>query len=68
MKLNLARLLLFALSLGFVRMNAEAEENKDEARFLSNVRQLIFEGRRSGEGYFSLCVSTANSRLSDERL
>src|SRR5712692_11390881 len=24
-----------------------------EARFLSNVRQLTFEGRRSGEGYFS---------------
>jgi Tol biopolymer transport system component len=24
-----------------------------EARFLSNPRQLIFEGRRSGEGYFS---------------
>ena len=53
MKLNLTRLLLFALSLGFVCVNAEAEENKDEARFLSNVRQLIFEGRRSGEGYFS---------------
>lgn len=25
----------------------------DEARFLSNTRQLIYEGRRSGEGYFS---------------
>ena len=24
-----------------------------EARFLSNTRQLIFEGKRSGEGYFS---------------
>ncbi|MSU61186.1 MAG: M28 family peptidase [Pedosphaera sp.] len=24
-----------------------------EARFLSNTRQLIFDGRRSGEGYFS---------------
>lgn len=24
-----------------------------EARFLSNIRQLTFEGRRSGEGYFS---------------
>src|SRR5438876_6401869 len=53
MRLNLARLLLFALSLGFVQIKAEAEANKDEARFLSNVRQLIFEGRRSGEGYFS---------------
>src|ERR1700730_475312 len=53
MKLNFARPLFFALSLGVVGMNAEADENKDEARFLSNVRQLIFEGRRSGEGYFS---------------
>jgi len=25
----------------------------NEARFLSHTRQLIFEGRRSGEGYFS---------------
>lgn len=25
----------------------------DESRFLSNVRQLTFEGRRAGEGYFS---------------
>lgn len=25
----------------------------DEAKFLSNTRQLIFEGKRSGEGYFS---------------
>ena len=24
-----------------------------EARFLSNIRQLTFEGRRGGEGYFS---------------
>jgi hypothetical protein len=32
MKLNFARLLLFAISLGFLRMNAEAEENKDEWR------------------------------------
>src|SRR5438132_316261 len=53
MRLNLARLLLFALSLGFVQIKAEAEANKDEARFLSHTRQLIFEGRRSGEGYFS---------------
>src|SRR5262245_29194872 len=31
---------------------AEANRN-DEAQFLTNVRQLIYEGRRSGEGYFS---------------
>lgn len=50
---NLLRLLLFTLNLGFVCLKTGAEENKDEARFLSNVRQLVFEGRRSGEGYFS---------------
>ncbi|MEW8300806.1 MAG: hypothetical protein AB2712_18350, partial [Candidatus Thiodiazotropha sp.] len=26
---------------------------EEEARLLSNVRQLTFEGRRAGEGYFS---------------
>ena len=30
-----------------------ASDNAGEARFLSQTRQLIFEGRRSGEGYFS---------------
>jgi len=30
-----------------------AVEAPTEARFLANTRQLIFEGRRSGEGYFS---------------
>ena len=25
----------------------------DESRFISNARQLIYEGKRSGEGYFS---------------
>jgi Tol biopolymer transport system component len=30
--------------------NNDAEQ---EALFLSNIRQLVFEGRRSGEGYFS---------------
>ncbi len=53
MKLQLLTLVLVAIGLGFVRIDAEAEENKEEAQFLSNVRQLIFEGRRSGEGYFS---------------
>jgi Tol biopolymer transport system component len=32
---------------------ASDEKTQGEARFLSNARQLIFEGRRSGEGYFS---------------
>ncbi len=53
MKRNFARWLVVALSCVFVPVRAEAEENKDETRFLSNARQLIFEGRRSGEGYFS---------------
>ncbi len=55
MKLKLPTLVLLVLGVGFVFvcLKAEAEENKEEARFLSNVRQLIFEGRRSGEGYFS---------------
>src|ERR1700693_4632264 len=30
-----------------------ADDPAQESRFLTNTRQLIFEGRRSGEGYFS---------------
>src|SRR5262245_37748990 len=30
-----------------------AAESGTEAAFLSHTRQLIYEGRRSGEGYFS---------------
>ena len=32
---------------------ADTTNSVRESQFLSNVRQLIFEGRRSGEGYFS---------------
>jgi Tol biopolymer transport system component len=32
---------------------AQTNNAPGEAQFLSNIRQLIFEGRRSGEGYFS---------------
>lgn len=53
MKHNFRNLFLSALCLGVVRANAAPDEAKDEARFLSNVRQLVFDGRRSGEGYFS---------------
>ena len=53
MKLESAKLFLFAFAFGFVCLDAGAEENKEEVRFFSNARQLIFEGRRSGEGYFS---------------
>lgn len=31
----------------------EAERARDESRLLERVRQLTFEGRRAGEGYFS---------------
>src|SRR5437868_14420406 len=30
-----------------------ADEPAQEGRFISNARQLVFEGKRSGEGYFS---------------
>ncbi len=41
------------LSACLIWTNAVAQETKDESRFLSNTRQLTFEGRRSGEAYFS---------------
>src|SRR4029079_9130647 len=53
MKAHLTRLLLVAFSLNFGVVRAKAEVNKDEEQFLSNIRQLILEGRRSGEGSFS---------------
>ncbi|MCG8604691.1 M28 family peptidase [bacterium] len=34
-------------------LSAEDDRDYDEANFLSNTRQLIFDGKRSGEGYFS---------------
>jgi Tol biopolymer transport system component len=34
-------------------IGAQPGETNSEPRFLSNTRQLTFEGRRSGEGYFS---------------
>src|SRR5947209_7067519 len=37
---------------GFLLSAAEGSGH-EEARFLSNIRQLTFEGNRSGEGYFS---------------
>ncbi|PZR75452.1 MAG: peptidase M28 [Chthoniobacterales bacterium] len=47
-----SRLLISFLFLAFVAP-AFADEAAQESRFLTNTRQLIFEGRRSGEGYFS---------------
>lgn len=40
------RLILFALALCITAAHA------DEASFITNARQLIYEGKRSGEGYF----------------
>ena len=44
---------LLALLVLLVASRSFAGDEAQESRFLTNVRQLIFEGRRSGEGYFS---------------
>src|SRR5436309_10262984 len=43
---------LLGLAVGLAAQPARTH-SLGEARFLSNIRQLTFEGRRSGEGYFS---------------
>ena len=40
------------LLLTLLAATAFADEAANEARFITNARQLIYEGRRSGEGYF----------------
>lgn len=45
--------LLFVWMAGAAAAPAGDSNALAEARFLSNTRQLTFEGRRSGEGYFS---------------
>ena len=40
--------LVFALTASGVRAGSN-----EEAKFIGNARQLVFEGKRSGEGYFS---------------
>src|SRR3979409_2658761 len=48
------RLRLLALLLVIAQATAfGADDSAQEKRFLSNPRQLVFEGKRSGEGYFS---------------
>jgi Tol biopolymer transport system component len=51
------RTAVFSLTLGLWAIAPAAVGSSSpashEARFLSRTRQLIFEGRRSGEGYFS---------------
>ncbi|MBI4662529.1 MAG: M28 family peptidase [Verrucomicrobia bacterium] len=51
------RILAKALFLGCLSLATQLSvanaKPENEAQFLANTRQLIFEGRRSGEGYFS---------------
>ena len=44
---------LISFALAFAASAFAADDPAQEARFINNARQLIFEGRRSGEGYFS---------------
>lgn len=46
-------LLVSAAVAGGPPESASADATASEARLLSNTRQLTFEGRRAGEGYFS---------------
>src|SRR5262245_16638304 len=50
--LNLYQLFAFLLIFG-AAVAAQETNSQAELRFLQHARQLIFEGRRSGEGYFS---------------
>ncbi len=43
----------FALAVLVAAAHAQEAPSAEEARFIANARQLIFEGKRSGEGYFS---------------
>ena len=47
------RLCLFFAALAALSPLRAADDTAKEAQFLTNTRQLIYEGRRSGEGYFS---------------
>ena len=55
--MSCARPLLFAALAGLLPGAGAARASEppaaDEARFLSRARQLTFDGRRAGEGYFS---------------
>ncbi|MCE9519277.1 MAG: M28 family peptidase [Verrucomicrobia bacterium] len=52
MKLRLALALLFLTGFGLAETPAPTSP-ANETSFLTNARQLTFEGKRSGEGYFS---------------
>jgi Tol biopolymer transport system component len=46
------RPLALSLSMLAAAVVAMADDASSESRFISNARQLIYEGKRSGEGYF----------------
>jgi len=46
------RFFLLSLAIGCAGALA-ADDSAQEKQFISNLRQLVFEGKRSGEGYFS---------------
>jgi Tol biopolymer transport system component len=52
MNVRMIPILGFALALAAPLSN-QAADDASEGRFLAHARQLTFEGRRSGEGYFS---------------
>jgi len=51
--ISICLLLLGLASAGSTELGATDVQPADESRFLGHVRQLTFEGKRSGEGYFS---------------
>jgi Tol biopolymer transport system component len=51
--MKIKHILWTGVGLSLVSFNFSAGEPKGEGQFLSRVRQLTLEGRRSGEGYFS---------------
>src|SRR2546422_421616 len=51
MKNSALPILLLVVSVASVARSADVATS--ESQFLANIRQLTFEGRRSGEGYFS---------------
>src|SRR5438445_1990546 len=54
MKQRLIRSIVGALVLaGSLPLTAAETNENNETQFLTNIRQLIYDGRRSGEGYFS---------------
>ena len=52
-KLFLTAILFTMLTLPMLAQDAPDAPDAGEAQFLTNVRQLIIDGKRSGEGYFS---------------